>query len=136
MEQLKFELLKILFVNSYSQETSFTPDLWSKENPFIGQTANTALLAQDIIGGIILRGKIPEGWQEIVGYHCHYINVLKEGEYVDFTRERFPKEFPYSLFLETAFSDLEDKREYLLNNPDTQIRYNLLKRNFQRLKTY
>jgi len=59
---------------------------WTTANPALGQCAVSALVVQDLIGGIIVRAVIP-------GSGSHYWNEIPNGEDVhvfDPTRSQFP----------------------------------------------
>lgn len=123
--------LKYLLRESVSDETSVTPELWTKENWSYGHCAVFCLLVQDFYKGEVRRGLLPEEWVAKLGFRSHYWNVLEDGRVVDLSREQFPSEFPYDKLIAGTFSmipDKEDKRVYLLQSPQTEKRYLLLKR--------
>lgn len=123
--------LKYLLRQSYCKETTFTPDKWTPENPTYGHCAAMALLVQDVLGGEIHRGVLPKEWAEKLGYCSHYWNYT--GGPRDFSRDQFPLEFPYDDFIAGKLGEnpnREDKRKYLLSNPETKKRYELLKERF------
>lgn len=96
---------------AWCRETSAKPEVWTEDNPAWGQCAVTALVIQDLLGGELMRA-------EINGI-SHYWNKVG-GTTLDVTREQFPS-------VET-FTDPEPRsREYVLSNPETVRRYQLLR---------
>lgn len=88
---------------------------WSAELPEAGQCAVTALLVQDIIGGVLLRA--------LVNGESHYWNKTDDGVEVDLTRAQFQ--------LPIVIEDVvERERDYLLGNKATVIRYGTLTHQF------
>lgn len=57
---------------------------WSEDNPSFGQCAVTALLIQEIYGGVLLRTYVE-------GFGSHYYNRFPHGTEVDLTRDQFPE---------------------------------------------
>ena len=113
---------KTILERAWTRETSSDPEHWSEENPAWGQCAITALLAQDLFGGQLLRAMI-QGQN-------HYWNLLPNGAELDLTRQQFgpnpsldPGEVP----------KIRD-REYVLSFPATVKRYELLKQNILKLQ--
>lgn len=95
---------------AWCRDTSASPDRWTEARPSIGQCAVTALVVQDLFGGILLR---TTNFGE-----SHYLNELSDGENVDLTIDQFD---------DWAFTDFEERpREYLLGNLNTLQRYSLL----------
>ena len=93
--------------------TSSDPENWTPENPAWGQCAVTALIVQDLLGGILLRAK--------VNGVSHYWNVLDTGEKIDLTIAQFGDK----VILNEV--PVERSREYVLSFPDTKRRYELLR---------
>lgn len=103
---------------AWCRETSYCPDEWSEENPARGQCAVTALVVQDLLGGIIVRS--------VVGDEVHYWNeLLPDGTHVDLTREQFPS-YPVDLVRRDMDAAPRDRAE-LLANADTKKRYLILR---------
>jgi hypothetical protein len=73
----------------------------------------TALVVQDLFGGLLLRGTV-DGVS-------HYWNRLDDGSEIDLTVEQFGRR------VEVAERSERD-REYVLSFPDTVQRYSLLRR--------
>ena len=113
-EELKESLKK-----AWTQETCSPglKDVWSVDNPSLGQCAITALIVNEEFGGDIMRCMSPTG--------SHYYNLI-DGKIVDLTKDQFLGQEP-----EYAFGAVRT-REYLLGNEDTKNRYQLLKRNLQK----
>src|SRR2546427_1200536 len=76
--------LRQLLEKAWSKETSFDPPSWSAKNPAWGQCAITALIIQDLYGGVLLQC-------EVRGI-SHYLNRLGSGKEVDLTRDQFGDE--------------------------------------------
>jgi hypothetical protein len=82
------ESLRSKLQRAWSRQTSEDPKHWSQSNPAWGQCAVTALFVHDILGGEIVKVKVPN-------YHeTHYYNVLPSGEEVDLTEDEFDSEQP------------------------------------------
>lgn len=120
---MNIEYLKKYLGDCWSYETC-SPSLkniWSKDNPSLGQCAITALIVNDLFGGKIMRCMASSG--------SHYYNLINDA-IVDLTEEQFLGETP--LYSEGC----ERTREYLLSNEDTKERYillsNLLKQNINK----
>ena len=71
-----------IVAESWSRDTSYTPRLWTPENPATGQCAVTALVVNDLVGGTIIRG--------MVGRTSHYWNDVPGVGRVDLTWSQFP----------------------------------------------
>lgn len=104
----------------WAADTSASPELWTPENPALGQCAVTALVIQDILGGHLMRGT--------VFGESHYWNWLPNETELDLTLEQFePDEF--GIYRETmGFRD----RDYVLSFPATVSRYEILKMRVRR----
>lgn len=105
--------------SSASKDTSADP-----ENPLRGHCAVALLLAQDHFSGELMRGAL-DGYPKYPRFRSHFWNSLPEGE-TDFTAEQYP---------DLKFRDLPKElrdRERVLNHPDTQRRYVLLKERFEK----
>ncbi len=59
--------------------------LWTPDRPSMGQCVPTALIVQDLFGGVILRTDASTASE-------HYFNRLPDGREVDLTRDQFPDE--------------------------------------------
>lgn len=107
---------------SWSKETSYSPDLWTVENPAMGQCAVSALVANDYLGGEIVWADaiLPDG-QKI----SHYFNLV-DGNEVDLTRSQFPDgtAIPRGTMKNKNFSTT---RDFMLSNDNTKKRYEILK---------
>ena len=79
----KIESLRTALFSSWSNQSS---TLWKVENPALGQCGVTALVAQDILGGDILKTPYGDIW--------HYYNRI-DGENVDYTESQFESELNY-----------------------------------------
>jgi hypothetical protein len=97
----------------WNRKTSYDPVGWSNRNRAWGQCAVTALIVQDLFGGVVLRGFV-DGIE-------HYWNRLpKKGE-VDLTRTQFAD-------VHEIASVTPVSRDYILASPSTAVRYADLKR--------
>lgn len=106
-----FDLLDRL-LRAWCAATSVDPDGWTPENPAHGQCAVTALVVQDLLGGVLIR-------TEVDGV-SHYANGMDTGEIVDLTRSQFG-------VIKWADQVWEQReRAYVLSWPDTARRYALL----------
>lgn len=97
----------------WAADTSASPERWTPERPSLGQCAVTALLVQECLGGVLLRG--------VVRGESHYWNQLPDGSEVDLTRDQF------DTF--TLDGPVEERpRASVLSSPDTAERYGRLRR--------
>lgn len=104
----------ITIQQAWCRETSSDPEKWTPENPALGQCAVTALVIQDLLGGILVRAK--------VNGVSHYWNSLPNGDKIDMTLRQFGDKI--------TFDELPDERsrEYVTSFPETVRRYELLKK--------
>jgi hypothetical protein len=108
--------------NSWSEETSFTPDEWSPQNPARGQCLVSTLVLQDYLGGGLQRYDIKaDNFEE-----THYCNVLPGGAILDATAAQYTQ--PVQLTVTPInLKGYATARERYLAHPDTQTKYELLK---------
>lgn len=105
---------------SWSADTSYTPDEWSRDNPARGQCVVSALVLQEYLGGDLHRYKVIYNNQP----EKHYVNVI-DRVFVDSTRSQYPEDAE----LVDAPVDLGSYgsiRAKLMSDPDTVKRYSLL----------
>lgn len=117
-----------LLPEACSKETSFDPARWTLDNPLWGHCAVVSLLANDLFGGTFMRAFLDNTPFADVG--SHYWNILPGGKETDFTRNQFGN---VDLRLEGKSTKSDGKpidREYLLKNPETRKRYELLRDRF------
>lgn len=117
---VKIEILEEALKSSWIKETSNQPEKWTSANPALGQCAVTALIVNDLFGGLIIRG-------EFANKESHYWNLVDK-EVIDLTRDQYQKD-------ELSFEALGVRsREYLLKDKNTKKRYELLKNNLNAIK--
>lgn len=80
---MKITRLEETFLRVWIRETSAFPDLWSKQNPALGQCLHTAWVAKTQLGG-----KVIQGFWRPAGL-IHFWNVLPSGCVYDFTISQF-----------------------------------------------
>jgi len=97
----------------WNRQTSYDPGKWSTGNRAWGQCAVTALVMQDLFGGVILRG--------FVNGIEHYWNRLPNESEVDLTRAQFPTITEVSGVAPVS-------REFILASDWTTRRYEDLRR--------
>jgi len=97
----------------WNRRTSYDPTGWSTMNPAWGQCAVTALVVQDLFGGVVLRG--------FVNGIEHYWNRLPNESEVDLTRAQFPE-------IRDVAAVVPVSREFILASPSTSGRYQDLRR--------
>jgi len=107
-----------------SRETSADPENWNEENPTWGHCAVVSLLAQDQFDGTLLRRSL-EKVPGLEYLRSHYSNKLPDNTEIDFTLEQFEGKLPSNISAE------ERPRERILSYPDTQRRYEILKKRFE-----
>lgn len=98
---------------SWTRETSVSPEDWSRNMPSTGQCAVTALVLQNFLEGSIKRCDIESGGS-------HYWILLGDGEEIDITSDQFGGD-------EVRLGGLIIRREKLLANTDTTSRYEILR---------
>ena len=99
------------------------------KNPLWGHCAVVSLLANDYFGGGFVRAFLDNTPFADIG--SHYWNILPDGTEQDFTREQFG-DAGLQLAGKTTRSDGKPiDREYLLKNPETKKRYELLRARFE-----
>lgn len=130
--------LKYLLKLAACAETSYTPKLWTPDNPTYGHCAVFTLIVQDLLGGKVVRGSIANPLKDMLGYGSHYWNALNDGTVIDLSRDQFPAEFPYDLLIAGKLGepgekpDYSDKRSYILQTGNTAQRYDILKSRFEK----
>ena len=82
-DKLGFQEVSRAMRSSWSAQTS---DGWLAHNPARGQCNVTALLANDLFGGDILKTPLPDG--------DHFYNRI-DGDRIDFTAEQFDTPIGY-----------------------------------------
>ena len=103
--------------NSWSQETSASPDEWTPDSRALGQCVPTSLVVQDLLGGDLERLATERNNKR----ETHYRNVLPDGGVLDVSGDQYPEGQQF----EPAPVD-GDIREYVLGNDNTRYRYRLL----------
>lgn len=98
---------------AWSAETSAGG--YEPQRPSSGQSAVTALVVQDLLGGEIVRVEN--------GGRSHYYNVVGDGE-IDLTRDQFDVWVPHG-------PAEPRRRDQLLSNASTLYRYELLRDRFR-----
>lgn len=83
MKGEKIEMLHAALLLAWSEKSS---TLWKAENPALGQCGVTALVAQDILGGDILKTPYGDIW--------HFYNLI-DGQVIDFTESQFKSKLEY-----------------------------------------
>ena len=108
---------------SWNAETSYAGSDWSLDNPALAQCVVSSLVAQDYLGGELVRYAVKgEDIDEM-----HYCNLLEGGVLLDTTRSQYQTPVTFT----TAPVDLKHYasiREKRLDDQETRERYELLKR--------
>ena len=111
---MKLDKLEKILINIYSKETCY-PDCkeqWNIDNKTLGHCAIVSLLINDYFGGNICKIKI--------NGISHYFNIIND-KIIDFTSNQFKVDkIDYSNYVIKT-------RDEVLNNEDTNERYQLLK---------
>jgi 5'-nucleotidase len=117
------ERLTTAITESWSAETTSTPDEWGRDNIARGQCVPTSLVVQDYLGGDLER--------LATTYHdtreTHYRNTI-DGRVIDLSRPQYPDEQTF----EPAPVE-GDVREYVYANMNTRARYHALSNGVQKL---
>ena len=124
--EISKENIQAVFSTVARKDTSADPENCTQANPLWGHCAVASLVAQDYLGGSLMRGSLKEV-ERYAYLRSHYWNQLVDGTLCDFTSEQYP---------DLHFQELEAKersREEVLKYPDTLRRYELFS---QRVKKY
>ncbi len=113
--------------NSWSKDTSYTPQEWSMNNNARGQCVVTALVIQDLGGGSLQKSLVTfeDGTNE-----KHYFNILSDGTEIDLTASQYKTGTQISQI--DSEINQQKLREKLLDKGDTNRRYQLLKSRVQK----
>jgi uncharacterized protein YodC (DUF2158 family) len=73
---------------SWGSDTCAPEDVpdWCPDNPARGQCGTTALVLNDLFGGVLMRGEVHRDGEWV---DCHWWNRLGDGLELDLTREQF-----------------------------------------------
>ena len=127
---LPLQRLKTVLKKAASAETSFTPRLWTKENPLQGHCLVAAFVVQDFFGGTLRQGRLSPRWAKKLGFKTHCWNMLAANtQTIDLSKEQFPADFPYDIFIRTSMgsSGRTISRPRLLKIQSVRKRYLLLR---------
>lgn len=115
------EDLEKIFPLICTKETTFpkAKKTWIEENPLHGQCTAVALVAQDLLGGDLIRASL-ENNPDFKYMRFHYWNRLPDGREVDFTKAQFQDKYPKGLTGEVR------KRKEILRIKNVEERYKLL----------
>lgn len=116
MDITREEMLDVLeefLPKCWSKETAYKNE-WDKDNPSKNQCAVTAMIVQDIVGGVILCCPTSDG-------DSHFYNKFDDGSEYDLTEDQFDDKV-YPMKLNAKVYDRAD----LENNQDTYKRYKKL----------
>jgi len=106
----------------WAADTSTEPGLWSPANPALGQSAVTACVVQDVMGGTIVEAVMTTPAGATVSHFCNDVDGLA----IDLT----PAEFPPGTTLTTRVTErpgFRTMRDYLLSLPGVAGRYEVLR---------
>lgn len=125
-----FDTFRQLIRQAWCAQTSAAPQVWTPDNPALGQCAVTSALAQQIYGGEVLwcAPQLPDGSKD-----SHYLNLIN-GTVYDFTREQYDGSgavFP--AHLERKDKGLGSTYNYMCSFPATTTRLGLLTQRFNEL---
>lgn len=108
---------------TFSGETSINLQKWREDNPTFGQCGIATLITQRFFGGEIIEADIPIEWRPIAGFSTHIWNRIR-GRDVDFTREQFPREFPYDDLVRGRLGEVRTRSsEDILTDYETAVRF-------------
>ncbi|OGL24216.1 hypothetical protein A2791_04965 [Candidatus Saccharibacteria bacterium RIFCSPHIGHO2_01_FULL_46_30] len=121
--QPTLQILTKAIQDSWSAETAYNANNWSRENKARGQCVVSSLVVQDYFGGDLIRYEISEGALR----ETHYMNRLDDGTIIDTTNSQYRS--PVGMRLKpTALGDFTSLREKRLDDKSTADRYTLLKK--------
>ena len=110
----KIENLRTALFSSWSNKSS---TLWKAECPALGQCGVTALVAQDILGGDILKTPFDDIW--------HYYNRI-DGKNVDFTESQFDSEPNYLDIVSDRVEAFSDTNQSQYNHLKAAVKRSLV----------
>ena len=138
-----FEMLELDLLECSDKETTACKEHWLKDDPAHGHCAAFALLVQDIFGGELLRASL-EGLPKYAHMRSHYWNLLPKRGSLEPRKTPFGEEVVWvDIEVDLSASQFEGRdrnlvpagevrtREYVLSNPDTARRYELLKKRLE-----
>lgn len=109
-------------------DTSGDSERWRPVNPLWGHGDVAALIVQDYFGGDLLRAHL-FNFKEFAIVGPHFWNRLPDGQEVDLAHEQFGRNISAELKPGTE----RQYRNYVLNCPETQRRYDLLRQRLDKL---
>ena len=122
--ELDVDGLYTVFRRIWCPETSACPNLWSRENPAMGQCLATSRIVCEYLGGCIFQV------HTVPGNYLHMFNMLPDGSEVDFTFSQFTF-FPVK-FSKTRIVMTPGELDFLGKGfPEVNRRYEHLKRKFE-----
>ena len=126
----KESLLRILSC-CWKKDTSSDPDGWTIHNPAWGQSAITAAIVQDYLGGEIVWSPVLLSDGRTIS---HYYNQI-DSAIIDFTGRQFPlgTSIPEPIARTGNFATT---RQYILSYPQTEERYRRLKKRVERKRVH
>lgn len=107
---------------SWSAETAFEANDWSKENPARGQCVVSSLVVQDYFGGDLRRYAVSGDKTE-----THYANLLESGVILDTTASQYDGLDVQLVVTPPNLKEFSSIREKCLAGESTRRRYELLK---------
>ncbi|MEX0877787.1 MAG: hypothetical protein WDZ40_02920 [Candidatus Spechtbacterales bacterium] len=125
---MRAEEFKELLPKICDKDTTLDPDGWTRKNPLWGHCAVVSVLAQRLFGGELLRASL-EG-TDFAHMRSHYWNRLFGDTVEDFTANQFGNNYPLGLGPKAETRTVE----YVLSNPETKKRYELLLERFESVK--
>jgi hypothetical protein len=72
---------------------SYTPKIWTPDNPLCGACVPVALVANRLFGGKLLRADL-RSFPKFKYMKWHWFNLLPDGSVKDFTRAQFGNDYP------------------------------------------
>ena len=108
---------KDVFVQALQSSWSLASSTkWTQANPASGHCGVTALVAQDVLGGDILKTKYGDKW--------HFYNRI-EGEVIDFTKSQFEAPISYNNHTATRAEAFADTNAEQYNHLSTTVQKHL-----------
>lgn len=115
---------------SWGADTAYNSEEWSQENKARGQCIVSSLIAQDYLGGDLIRYEINEDQL----HETHYMNQLSDGTVIDTTASQYTSSVTMKRKpIDTGeFTSIRDKR---LADKSTATRYEILRRRVEQRLT-
>jgi len=91
--QISIEEFEEILPKICDAEISYTPKMWTPDNPLCGTCVPVALVANRLFSGKLLRADL-KPFPKFKYMRWHWFNLLPDGQVRDFTRAQFGDDYP------------------------------------------